>query len=229
MRLRAYTSPSAARCSSRTALALMVMPRSRSRSMVSSNCSRMSRSATVPVRWRKRSASVDLPWSMWAMMQKLRMRARSVIRPQGRRWNGSAAQTAALYRGRAVVTLRRSRSQRFVAAWPTSSRRSSATARTRGATTATKAVRSELKTRYKAAIVTAESGDGEAAGSRRPYRPEADRPGGGQWSHPQEHGGAAQVPHGAPGRRHPAVTVPTSSAPPARRTGGGPRTGRRFP
>ncbi len=33
----------------------------------------MSRSETAPVIWSMRSASVDLPWSMWAMMQKLRI------------------------------------------------------------------------------------------------------------------------------------------------------------
>src|SRR5262245_32629807 len=35
--------------------------------------SRNSRSSTAPQRWMSRSASVDFPWSMWAMMQKLRM------------------------------------------------------------------------------------------------------------------------------------------------------------
>ena len=38
----------------------------------------MSRSLTTPVMPSMRSASVDLPWSMWAMMQKLRIRAGSV-------------------------------------------------------------------------------------------------------------------------------------------------------
>ena len=33
----------------------------------------MSRGLTVPVSSRMRSASVDLPWSMWATMEKLRM------------------------------------------------------------------------------------------------------------------------------------------------------------
>jgi hypothetical protein len=49
------------------------MPRSRSRSMRSSTCSRISRSATVLVICSMRSASVDFPWSMWAIMEKLRM------------------------------------------------------------------------------------------------------------------------------------------------------------
>src|SRR5690242_5605585 len=53
----------------------MVMPRSRSMSMESSTCSlpAISRSVSPPVIWIRRSASVDLPWSIWATMEKLRM------------------------------------------------------------------------------------------------------------------------------------------------------------
>src|SRR5436189_1149535 len=53
----------------------MVMPRSRSISMESSTCSlpAISRSVSPPVIWIRRSASVDLPWSIWATMAKLRM------------------------------------------------------------------------------------------------------------------------------------------------------------
>src|SRR4029077_3655567 len=51
------------------------MPRSRSSSMSPRNCSDISRAETAPVRSSRRSASVDFPWSMWAMMEKLRMRA----------------------------------------------------------------------------------------------------------------------------------------------------------
>src|SRR3954464_15106395 len=51
----------------------MVMPRSRSRSIESSSCGRWLRASTVPVTSRMRSASVDFPWSMWAMIEKLRM------------------------------------------------------------------------------------------------------------------------------------------------------------
>src|SRR5271166_3556436 len=51
----------------------MVMPRSRSMSIESSTCSTISRSAIVPVSWMSRSASVDLPWSICAIMAKLRM------------------------------------------------------------------------------------------------------------------------------------------------------------
>ena len=56
-----------------TAWALIVIPRSRSRSIESSTCARMSRCDTACVSSRMRSASVDLPWSMCAMIEKLRM------------------------------------------------------------------------------------------------------------------------------------------------------------
>src|SRR5436853_2843019 len=51
----------------------MVMPRSRSSSIVSSSCGRCLRGSTAPFVSRMRSASVDFPWSMWAMIEKLRM------------------------------------------------------------------------------------------------------------------------------------------------------------
>ena len=63
---------------SRTFCALIVMPRSRSMSMRSRYCARMSRASTTPVSCSMRSASVDLPWSMWAMMQKFRICAGGV-------------------------------------------------------------------------------------------------------------------------------------------------------
>src|SRR5579884_1352396 len=62
----------------RTALALIVMPFSRSRSIWSSTCSVSWRCDSVPVSSSRRSARVDFPWSMWAMMQKFRMRACSI-------------------------------------------------------------------------------------------------------------------------------------------------------
>ena len=62
----------------RTAWVLMVMPRSRSMSMRSRYCARISRSSTTPVSCSMRSASVDLPWSMCAMMQKLRISSAGV-------------------------------------------------------------------------------------------------------------------------------------------------------
>src|SRR3954469_9343635 len=49
------------------------MPRSRSNSIESSSCGRCLRGSTAPVTSRMRSASVDFPWSMWAMIEKLRM------------------------------------------------------------------------------------------------------------------------------------------------------------
>jgi hypothetical protein len=39
---------------------------------------RIDRSSTTPVSCSIRSASVDLPWSMWAMMQKFRICAGAV-------------------------------------------------------------------------------------------------------------------------------------------------------
>src|SRR6185312_106463 len=56
------------------------IPRSRSRSIESRTCSRICRGSTVLVISRMRSASVDFPWSMWAMIEKFRMCAWSAIR-----------------------------------------------------------------------------------------------------------------------------------------------------
>ena len=64
--------------STRTACALIVIPRSRSSSIESSTCARMSRPVTVFVTSRMRSASVDFPWSMWAMIEKFRIRSWSI-------------------------------------------------------------------------------------------------------------------------------------------------------
>src|SRR5512139_83078 len=63
----------------RTAWLLIVMPRSRSMSIRSRYCARALRSSTTPVSCSIRSASVDLPWSMCAMMQKFRMIEGSVL------------------------------------------------------------------------------------------------------------------------------------------------------
>eukprot|EP00968_Pinguiococcus_pyrenoidosus_P009587 scaffold743_cov267-Pinguiococcus_pyrenoidosus.AAC.26 len=76
MRLSRYLSPFFAVYTMRAACSLMVMPLSRSRSMLSSTCSFMSRSDTALVNSSSRSAKVDLPWSMCAMMQKFRMFSR---------------------------------------------------------------------------------------------------------------------------------------------------------
>jgi hypothetical protein len=61
----------------------MVMPRSRSMSMESSTCSTISRSASAPVAWISLSASVDLPWSMCAMIAKLRILAMAAFMARG--------------------------------------------------------------------------------------------------------------------------------------------------
>src|SRR5262245_45536499 len=89
MRLSSYCSPSYVH-GTRTAWALIVMPRSRSRSIESSICSRMSRSATAPVSCRMRSASVDLPWSMCATIEKLRIRDCSTAQS----WQAAGARAA---------------------------------------------------------------------------------------------------------------------------------------
>src|SRR5262249_58650727 len=68
----------------------MVMPRSRSRSMSSRNCAAISRGDTAPVRSRRRSARVDFPWSMCAMIEKFRMLAVSRgVSPMGSRAGGA--------------------------------------------------------------------------------------------------------------------------------------------
>ncbi len=83
-KVRPASSPSRTVHGMRTAWLLMVMPRSRSMSMRSRYCARALRSSTTPVSCSIRSARVDLPWSMWAMMQKLRMIAGSVCPGWGR-------------------------------------------------------------------------------------------------------------------------------------------------
>lgn len=49
------------------------MPLSLSKSILSRNCSFISRCGTVPVTWSNLSANVDFPWSIWAMMEKFRI------------------------------------------------------------------------------------------------------------------------------------------------------------
>ncbi len=78
MRLSTYRWPSGPVHGSRTAWLLMVIPRSRSMSIRSRYCARICRPVTTPVSCSIRSASVDLPWSMCAMMQKFRITLRSV-------------------------------------------------------------------------------------------------------------------------------------------------------
>src|SRR6185436_3675233 len=56
----------------------MVIPRSFSRSIESRTWSTAFLASMVPVRDRNRSARVDLPWSMWATMEKLRIRSMAI-------------------------------------------------------------------------------------------------------------------------------------------------------
>src|SRR5206468_3302260 len=78
IRFSTYSSPAFDVYDSRTGWALIVMPRSRSRSMASSTCASISRACSAPVTSRNRSARVDLPWSMCAMTEKLRMKRGSI-------------------------------------------------------------------------------------------------------------------------------------------------------
>ncbi len=71
--------PSSAAYITRTALLLMVMPRSCSMSIESSIWDDRSLSSTVWVSSRILSEMVDLPWSMCATIEKLRMSERSVL------------------------------------------------------------------------------------------------------------------------------------------------------
>ena len=67
-----YFTPVAGRISRVTADALIVIPRSRSRSMSSRIWRWISRCVMAPVR-QQPVGQPALPWSMWAMMQKLRI------------------------------------------------------------------------------------------------------------------------------------------------------------
>src|ERR1700726_3567567 len=85
----------------------MVMPRSRSMSIESRIWSRNSRSSTAPQRWIKRSARVDLPWSMWAMMQKFRMFSKPGL-PRVVSWIALASLCLLLAGGQSTPSLARS-------------------------------------------------------------------------------------------------------------------------
>src|SRR5688500_7218772 len=71
---------------------LIVMPFSRSRSMASRTWAFMSFDETVCVISSSRSARVDLPWSMWAMMQKFRVRDGGMRLKAG--WSSSLSMAA---------------------------------------------------------------------------------------------------------------------------------------
>src|SRR4051812_43299143 len=83
MRLRPYVRPSRATYSRRTARALIVIPFSRSRSIESRTWLVIWRASIVCVSSSRRAGSVELPWSMWAMIEKLRRRSWGMVtRPQ---------------------------------------------------------------------------------------------------------------------------------------------------
>src|SRR5690348_7151862 len=81
------------------------MPRSRSSSIESSTCASISREERPPVRSINRSASVLLPWSMCAMMEKLRIWS---IDDGGTRENVSHVCSLSLGRGMGRGSCRRS-------------------------------------------------------------------------------------------------------------------------
>ena len=97
----------------------MVIPRSFSRSIESRNCSLISRLVRAPVFSMSRSESVVLPWSMCAMIEKLRMFCMKVRRGAGPcilPWNPFGASRRALSSLRVTTRSPRSRSigRRFV-------------------------------------------------------------------------------------------------------------------
>src|SRR4051812_32581263 len=128
----------------------MVMPRSRSMSIESRYCARMSRADTAPVSSSTRSDRVDLPWSMWAMIEKLRMRERSMgVGP-------TLPPLVAFVR----FAAQRVRNDHLVANIKQQKKRiKQAEART----LRNKAVRSELKTRVKNALTAAQNGAEDSA------------------------------------------------------------------
>src|SRR5216117_809074 len=141
-----------------TACALMVMPRSRSRSIRSRYWSRMSRAATAWVSSRIRSASVDFPWSMWATMQKFRRRLVSVTAGLFSRDGGRPAASERVLTGRsATIPLVDSLA---VANIKSQIKRNRQNERRRERN---KAVRTELKTAAKKARTAVSEGGGEAA------------------------------------------------------------------
>src|SRR5262245_31137713 len=79
----------------------MVIPRSRSSSIESSICGTWVRASTAPVTSRMRSASVDLPWSMWAMIEKFLICSMGDgrVRPPARDQGGALGQALLLARG----------------------------------------------------------------------------------------------------------------------------------
>src|SRR3954454_13408019 len=79
MRFKAYDWPSRAVYSRRTARALIVIPFSRSRSIESRTWLVICRGSMACVSSSSRSARVDFPWSMCAMIEKLRRRSCGMV------------------------------------------------------------------------------------------------------------------------------------------------------
>ena len=138
--------------STRTFWALIVMPRSRSRSIESRYCARMSRASTAPVSSRMRSrqrrlAVVDVGDDR-EVADAGEVHGRSTSYRRGACVAGRRRALVAfdgLFRRQPPASVRRNRP------WRTSRARRSATSPTQGAER-NKAVKSELKTRVKAAV-----------------------------------------------------------------------------
>src|ERR1700738_4240838 len=86
MKFSSYVCPSRAVYVSVTGCILIVMARSRCRSLASSSGSSIARFWTVLVNSSRRSDSVVLPWSMCAMMQKFRTWAGPLVATADSRW-----------------------------------------------------------------------------------------------------------------------------------------------
>src|SRR5580704_366039 len=146
----------------RTFWALMVIPRSRSRSMESRYCSRMRRGSTAWVSSRMRSDNVDFPWSTWLMIEKLRMSSGattpSMLPSRPRR----AVPTVwlVLWPAPEATCLWSVRVEGRMANIKSQIKRNRQNERRR---VKNKAVRSELKTRTKNALIAAESGAEDTA------------------------------------------------------------------
>ena len=202
----------------------MVMPRSRSMSMESRYCSRMSRGSTALVSSRIRSDRVDLPWSTWLMMEKLRIEVglqhgpgayrrslalRCQAAPTGpaRLAPGGAGST-----GPAPRAGQRARPPASIVNGPSTAAHDPEQRTPRGKhrsqikrnrqnerrRLSNKSVRSEMRTRTKTAVGAIDAGAEDTAEATR-AAVQADRPGRGPGRHPQEPGRQPQVPADAPG------------------------------
>src|SRR5271166_953782 len=146
----------------RTFCALMVMPRSRSMSIESRYCALMSRGSTASVSSKMRSDSVDLPWSTWLMIEKLRMTSGATtpsIVPSQSRCAGRSGLLIASEIPEAVRLLS-VRVEGSMANIKSQIKRNRQNERRR---VKNKAVRSELKTRTKNALIAAETGAEDSA------------------------------------------------------------------